>query len=194
MSNTLRYESEASEIYAKLKLIPRTGWAMRGVSNPETVYDHTVSLVLLAKSMASEITLSDSELDDLTHILEIHDWAEAIVGDEYVPNENRKQYAEHKQLKAVRERVALKELISNKDYRDEVLALFDRYENNTDPIASLAKQIDKYQALELALIYEQEQGVLLFDEFYEYYKRDWPFSHPAKLKRIDTLCEIHHTL
>jgi 5'-deoxynucleotidase YfbR-like HD superfamily hydrolase len=191
MKMLLRYETEASDIYAKLKNIPRTGWVIRGVEHPETVYDHTVSLVQLANDLAQNFELTPAELDDLTHILEVHDWAEAIVGDEFIPNEDAHNYQTKKKLKAKREHEALQQLLDGKNYKKTVEKLFERYETSTDNIATLAKEIDKYQALELALAYEKEQGIPLFTEFYEYYKRDWPFAHPVILNRVEALRQQH---
>ena len=191
MNTPLRYETLAADIYQTLRSIPRTGWVIRGVSDPETVYDHTVSLVDLAAEIGKEIALSSEEIDDLQHILEIHDWAEALAGDEFIPNEDDDEYQKRKQTKAKRERDALEELLKNRPYQEVVEALFRRYENKTDKLAKLAKELDKYQALALALQYEETQNIPLFVEFYEHYKRDWPFSHPAILHRIDRLRERH---
>jgi len=191
MPPLLRYEIAASDIYSKLKDIPRTGWVIRDVTNPETVYDHTVSLVKLAQEMQVDLALTDEQLDDLTHILEIHDWAEALAGDEYVENEDQASYKEKKRLKAIREREALQQLLQHKPCKAVVETLFNRYEEGSGEIAKLAKELDKYQALELALQYEQEQGIPLFTEFDDYYKRDWPFSHPAILERIHNLRTQH---
>lgn len=193
MKTVLRYEDTAEHIYSKLKDIPRTGWVMRDVSNPETVYDHTVSLIQLAAEVGTEANLTTDQIDDLKHILEVHDWAEALAGDEFIEdNQNKISYEEKKQIKAERELKALAELLQGQAYEVEVLRLFKRYETGADTIAKLAKELDKYQALELALHYEQQQGIALFEEFYTYYKRDWPFSHPVILKRIESLVAEHN--
>jgi len=192
MTNILRYESSASEVYDKLKQIERTGWVMRGVKDPETVYEHTASLVKLAESLQADLRLTTTELDDLQHILEVHDWAEALVGDQFVPNEDRASYEEQKLIKAEAERTALERLLHDKPYKQTVADLFARYEVGADPIAILAKQLDKYQALELALEYEQEQGIPLFEEFLSYYDRDQAFTNPALLEKIDHL-KLNHT-
>lgn len=191
MTDNLRYKTEADDIYAKLKEIKRTGWVMRGVINPETVYEHTVALISLAASLQAELSLSDTELDDLQHILEIHDWAEAIVGDEFVPNDDTTEYRKRKKIKGDKERHALEQLLVHKPYQEAVIKLFIRYEQGTDKVAKLAKELDKYQALELAYQYEQEQGIPLFLEFYNYYKRDWPFTQPVLIARIDNLRKQH---
>lgn len=194
MKPTLRYEKSAQHIYDKLKEIPRTGWVMRGVQSPETVYDHTVSLLALSISLREQLNLNDSEFDDLLHILEVHDWAEAVAGDEFIPNDDQQDYEARKQAKAERELSALHNLLEGQTYKDIVLQLFDRYETGGDRVAKLAKELDKYQALELALEYEEQQGIPLFTEFCEYYERDWPFSHPVLLERINQLQEKHGAL
>lgn len=190
----LRYETTASHVYEQLKEIPRTGWVIRGVQSPETVYDHTVALLKLADSLHDSLGLSDTEFDDLQHILEIHDWAEAIVGDEYIPNEDREDYHSRKKAKAKRELDGLLELLDGQEYKATVLDLFNRYESGADNVAKLAKQLDKYQALALALEYEEAQGIPLFAKFYEYCKRDWPFSHPVILTGITQLQARHNQL
>lgn len=191
MNTVLRYEATASDIYQALQKLPRTGWVIRSVKDPESVYDHTVSVVKLAAIIGEETGLTPEQVDDLQHILEVHDWAEAIAGDEFIPNEDSVEYDKRKKRKAKREADALAELLHNRPYQETVHALFARYEEPTDDIAQLAKEIDKYQALELALHYEKTQNIPLFEEFYDYYKRDWPFTHPAILSRIDALQAEH---
>jgi putative hydrolase of HD superfamily len=194
MSTRLRYEVEAATIYNKLKQIKRTGWVRQGVKDPETVYEHTVSLIALADRLKSDLQLSTEELDDLQHILEIHDWAEALVGDEYVPNENCIEYEKLKLTKAHKERLALQALLVDTPYRATVAVLFQRYETGADTISKLAKQLDKYQALELSLTYEREQGLKLFVQFDEYYKRGNSFSHPVIIKLVEDLHKEHAAL
>jgi len=99
-------------------------------------------LIQLANDLAGELKLTADELDDLTHILEIHDWAEAMVGDEFIPNDDQVSYIERKKLKAERESKALHELLVNKPFEDSVIKLFNRYKNEADPIAQLAKELD----------------------------------------------------
>jgi len=187
---TLRYETQESEIYNALKKIKRTGWVIREVEEPETVYDHTVSLLQLANRLKPELQLSEEDFDDLLHILEIHDWAEALVGDEFIPNEDAYAYRARKIIKAKHEQDAMQQLLTGKPYAATVYRLFERYESGVDTVAKLAK----YQALELALRYEEEQGVALFKEFDDYYERDGAFSNPIILKHVGQLRDKHSSL
>ena len=86
------------------------------------------------------------------------------------------------------------DLLKGRPYEKEVLSLFQRYEAGTDRIAKLAKQLDKYQSLELSLEYEKKQRIPLFIKFDEYYVRDNSFSNPYILEQIEQLRERHLTL
>jgi len=185
----LQYESQASHIYDKLKNLPRTGWVMHGVPHPETVYDHTVSLVAMAIDMQTDLDLSDSQLEDLSHILEVHDWGEAIVGDQVILDKNPDDYASKKRAKQAKERLAMEELLNGREYKSDVLTAWEQYEAGTDDIAKLAKQLDKYQAVELALTYEAKYGIELFTEFDTYSKQH--IEHPALLSKLQQLRERH---
>tara|TARA_B100000508_G_C11434096_1_gene265057 strand:+ start:107 stop:685 length:579 start_codon:yes stop_codon:yes gene_type:complete len=184
---TLRYDDSAKHIYDKLKKIPRTGWVIRDVPNPETVYDHTVSLLKLADELAAELGLSTEELDDLKHVLEVHDWAEAVAGDEYIPNDDQESYTERKLKKVQREKEGMAEVLEGQPYKDVATELWQRYETGADRIAKLAKELDKFQALLLAGEYEERYNIPLFDEFDQYYIRDESFSNPVIINKITEL-------
>lgn len=40
-----------NQVIERLDQIPRTGWVKRGVKDPETVWEHTLSLVQLASEV-----------------------------------------------------------------------------------------------------------------------------------------------
>lgn len=68
---------------------------------------------------------------------------------------------------------------------EEIMALWLRFETSNDPAAVFGRQLDKYQAVEKALEYEQAQGIALFDEFLTYSINF--IHHPVLLKRIGQL-------
>jgi len=72
------------------------------------------------------------------------------------------------------------------------MALWLRQENSDDPAANFCRQLDKYQAVEKALEYEQAQGIPLFDEFLTYSINF--INHPVLLERIEKLKEKWVTL
>jgi 5'-deoxynucleotidase YfbR-like HD superfamily hydrolase len=158
------------------------------------VYDHTIALIELAHRLSPNLNLTEPELDELCHMLEIHDWPEAIVGDEYIPNEDAAEFQSRKIEKAKREAEAMGTLLKDKEYAMIVRSLWDRYEAGADRIAKLAKELDKFQSLEQSLAYETEHALPLFVLFDEYYIRDQSFSEPEILSRIEGLREKHAAL
>lgn len=63
--------------------------------------------------------------------------------------------------------------------------LWLRFETSADEMASFARQIDKYQAVEKALEYERTQGIPLFGEFLNYTRKY--IVHPILLEKIQKL-------
>ena len=188
MSNTttlLQYEAEAPEVYEALAALKRTGWVNAGVQNPESVKDHTIALIALAGEVAPELT--DPEKNGLFAMLEVHDWPEALCGDEVIlelePNESKAR----KDAKLEREREAMERICAELPNGAEILKLWVRFETADDPAAVFARELDKYQAVEQALVYEEEQGISLFGEFLTYSINF--IHHPVLLRRIDALRE-----
>lgn len=181
--NFLKRESAAPQVYALLQGVERTGWVERGVKNPETVKEHTEALLKLGNELLD--FLKEEETDGLLDMLEVHDWPEAIHGDEVVlitPDDDKKTELEEKFKNEAR---ALEELCKDLPNRQEIIDLWYRFETSNDPAAVFARQLDKYQAIEKAWEYEQVQGILLFEEFLTYSITF--IKHPVLLERIERL-------
>ncbi len=179
----LKLEKVAPEIYQSLEDLKRTGWVDRGVENPESVKEHTEALVTLANELTP--LLSEDEIDGLIDMLEVHDWPEAIHGDEVILELNPDSRKALKEVKFENERKALEKICKDIPGGDEIMALWLRFENSNDPAAEFGRQLDKYQAVEKALEYEQTQGITLFDEFLRYSIHF--INHPVLLARIEQL-------
>jgi len=161
--------------YRKLEKIQRTGWVKRGVKNPETVLEHTYALLDFARNNFFNLGLSDEEYERLMLLLEIHDLAEARVGDivtATIKNTDQQKGAIFE--KAQKEKEAIKQIVNQESRQwsgnmpfssEQVFGLWFEFEDGTGEIALLARQIDKYQPIERALHYEFEQGIPLFEEF-----------------------------
>lgn len=179
----LKLEAIAPKVYVELDALKRTGWVYRGVENPESVKEHTEALVKLAHELSEY--LSEEEQDGLIDMLEVHDWPEALHGDEVILELNPD---ERKALKAVKfdnEKRALEEICKDLPNGEEVLNLWLRFETSNDPAATFGRQLDKYQAVEKALEYEETQGIALFEEFLTYSINF--IHHPVLLERIERL-------
>jgi putative hydrolase of HD superfamily len=68
----------------KLKSIKRAGWVSKvGVSDPESVADHSYSMCLVSMVLSDMLEL---ETEKILKMAILHDLAESIIGD-YLPNE-----------------------------------------------------------------------------------------------------------
>lgn len=179
----LKLETIAPRVYELLQGIERTGWVNRGVENPETVKEHTEALLQLAMELS--VHLSPEETDGLLDMLEVHDWPEAIHGDEVILELNPDDRKALKDIKFKNEERALEELCKDLPNGQEIIDLWHRFELSDDPAAVFARQLDKYQAVEKSLEYEQAQGLLIFEGFLAYAKNF--VHHPILLQRIEEL-------
>ena len=179
----LKLEAVAPEVYRALQELKRTGWVMRGVENPESVKEHTEALLVLAEELLELLT--EEEKDGLMDMLEIHDWPEAIHGDEVILELSPDERKTLKDIKFENEKRALATLCKDLPNSEEIMALWLRFETSDDAAAVFGRQLDKYQALEKSLDYEQEQGIALFEEFLVYSINF--IHHPVLLERVEQL-------
>lgn len=179
----LKFEKIAPHVYAALHALERTGWVRRGVENPETVKEHTEALIVLAQSLMEMLT--PEETDGLFDMLEVHDWPEAIHGDEVILELEPEKRTPLKDLKFENEKRALEHMCADLPNGAEILRLWLRFETSPDAAAAFARQLDKYQAVEKAFEYEEAQGIALFEQFRAYSLNF--IDHPLLLERIEAL-------
>lgn len=187
MPSLLQFEPIAPAVYKSLQELKRTGWVMGNVSDPESVKEHTEALLLLAQELLP--SLANEEGDGLLEMLEVHDWPEAIHGDEVLLELDPIKRKALKKVKFEKELAAMKTLCKDISIGDDLLSIWLRFETSNDPAADFARQLDKYQAVEKALEYEQTQGIPLFNSFLEYSLNF--ISHPVLLDRIGLL-KVQH--
>ncbi len=181
----LRFATLAQEVWQALGELKRTGWVKRGVANPESVQEHTITLRNIAASLDS---LTDEEKTGLLDMLEVHDWPEAIHGDEVVISTDAQELKTRKALKFEKEQKAIATICDKLgDKGQEIMNLWLRFETSSDPAAVFARQLDKYQAIEKALEYEKAQGISLFKEFLDYARPN--ITHPILVARLARLEE-----
>ena len=157
-------EKTVARIIRGLFEIPRAGFKDRGVKNPESVGEHTDSVILLAEELYSS-------MKGLTTLVKIHDWAELLTGDRRTDHlasqENRITKERKKTLELNAMEMMCGELGS---YGEEIFALWDEYETGETRRAQVAQQLDHAQAILKASEYEQAGQPVVASEFYDYYK------------------------
>lgn len=179
----LKFAHVAPDVWKTLGALKRTGWVRRGVTDPESVQEHIISLRDIAASLDG---LSVAEKDGLLDMLEVHDWPEAIHGDEVVVSDDDEELRRLKAAKFINEKIALETICKDLGEKGkEIMTLWLRFESAGDDAAKFAKQLDKYQAVEKALTYEREQGISLYEEFLRHSRK--LISHPILLKKIQKL-------
>ncbi|MCA9355435.1 HD domain-containing protein [Candidatus Kaiserbacteria bacterium] len=149
----LFFVEETEEIWSKLKSIPRTGWLQWKVPNPETVYEHVMSVIRLAVEWRDDMSLTEDEYIELLKMIEVHDWPEVITGDQVILGDEP-DATEQMKNKKITEAEAMKKLCRALSHGGEISALYDRYENSDDIVAQHCRQIEKFQAILLAFDYE----------------------------------------
>ncbi len=187
MSNQypLKYAPHFSSVIHRLSLLPRTGWVMRGIENGESVWEHTLAMRDVAIKYRSYLHISDNDFRDLLAIIEVHDWPEAIVGDQVILGDEP-DADELRMKKSAEETAAMNELCAHHAYGDDVMNFYIRYRDVVDHVASLAKQLDKFQAIQKAYEYEQKhQKKGLADEFV-FYIGDY-IKHPILIQKLNEL-------
>ncbi|AEK73823.1 metal-dependent phosphohydrolase [Thermococcus sp. 4557] len=143
-----------------LKKLPRTGWLLRGVSNPESIADHSYRVALITLFLADELRAKGVEIDveRALKIAVLHDLAEARVTD--IP-----LTAQYYLDKGKAEKKAAMELFIKTPNPREYFRLWREYEEGLSLEGRLVKFADKLEMLVQALEYERA-GFRDLDEFW----------------------------
>ena len=147
---------------ARLKTVPRTGWAQKGVAAPESVAAHSHGVALLALVLLDLV----EETCDRAAVLAmavLHDLPESVTGD--MPRGASRLLPAG--VKAAAEQAAMVELVAGLACQDGWSALLERYMAAATPEARLVKDADKLDLLLQALVYERTQGHRDLDDYWE---------------------------
>jgi 5'-deoxynucleotidase YfbR-like HD superfamily hydrolase len=142
----------------KLKKIKRTGWLNKGISDCESVADHSYRLSVLVMLFSEKLSLNTSKLLKMALI---HDLVEAETGD--ILSHEKNGFEEEKEI-------AL-ELFSGVP---EFYSLWEEFEKGETEEAIVLKQLDKLEMIIQSLEYKKE-GHEGMEEFLENKKK---ITHP----------------
>ncbi len=161
-----------------LDRLPRTGYALRGVSNPESIAEHGFHLALLIWAVAPAV--DEIDMGRALELALVHDLAEVRIGDlprtagRYLPDG----------AKAAAETAALAELLAPLGERGP--ALFAEFEAGETREARLARACDKLQLMIKVFVYER-WGATGLGEFWD---NEVNFPAPGFAPVDDLLAEI----
>lgn len=150
---------EFVKIISKLKALKRSGWVKNNIPDPESVAEHSFQLSLLTMVLASKFGLNVARAIKMALI---HDLGEAEIGD-IVTVRSGKKLSNHK-AKLLKERLSVEKISSLLD-SEEIISLFEEFEENKTAEAKLVRQLDKlemsFQAYEYEKLYQKN-----LDEFF----------------------------
>jgi len=136
----------------KLKTLKRSGWARKGIKNPETVASHAYGVSALAWMLSARGSVRP-DLEKIFKMVIVHDLAEAGCGD-MTPHD--KAYKRKRQI----EEDSLRMIVSPlpKKLREEMLALYREAEDCRTPEARVVETEDKADMLLTAAEYQKSTG------------------------------------
>lgn len=130
-----------------LDKVPRTGYLLRGVSDPESVTEHSWHVLFLVWGLGSRI--EGMNLARAVEIALVHDLAEIRVGD--MPRTASHYFPEG--AKKTAELAAMGDVLA--PVQDRALDLYREYQEGTTPEAKLVKACDKLQLMLKVAVYER---------------------------------------
>lgn len=140
---------EFLEIVGRLKRTLRSGWIEVGISQPESVADHTFRTTIICMIFADMKGLDQLKLLKMALI---HDLPEAIIGD-VTPSQKTKEIIEKE--KAAINRIL--DLLPRKQ-REEYVMIWKEYQQGKTEEAKAMRQLDKIEMAIQAKEYEKTKS------------------------------------
>jgi 5'-deoxynucleotidase len=147
----------------QLKTTPRTGWAVRGVPDFESVADHSFGVALTALTL-SELVPGEFDREKILTMAILHDLAESVTGDLSLGGSRLLP----KGAKAEAESRAMDELLDGLGFADRWRDVWREFEDLTCDEARIVRDADRVDLLTQALVYERNTGTVNLDEFWEF--------------------------
>lgn len=160
--------------------VPRAGFLLRGVAEPESVAAHSHGVALLTQAL----TLARPHLCDGPRAVAmalLHDLAEARLMDIPMPAEA----AFPENAKAVAEDAVLRAMLA--PFGETITGIAAEYAAGATPEARLVKGLDKVQMMARVAAYERERRGLL-DEFWENPRNFADYGIPVVRELFDAIC------
>jgi putative hydrolase of HD superfamily len=130
-----------------LDRVPRSGYVLRGVAEPESVTEHTWHVLFLVWVLGAKIEGID--VARAVEIALVHDLAELRIGD--LPRTSSHYFPEG--AKRTAEAAAMADVLA--PLAERALPLYEEYQQAKTPEARLVKACDKLQLMLKVAVYER---------------------------------------
>jgi putative hydrolase of HD superfamily len=155
-----------------LKWMPRSGWQMRGVPNPESVAEHSFGVAFVALALADALEGEALDLEKVLVMALLHDLAEVRLTD--LPASAARLLPEG--VKRQAEASAIDDLLAPLPMAGRWKALWSEYGDQSSAEGRLVRDADRLELMCQCLQYEQA-GSRGLDEFWARMERQ-PWQYP----------------
>jgi putative hydrolase of HD superfamily len=145
----------------RLKVTPRGGWVVRGLTDVESVADHSFGVVFVSLVLA-ELVQEPVDREKVLTMALVHDLPESAITD--IPAPALRFFPTGAKHEA--ELNALAEILSGFDFGKRVRAWWEEFENRTSVEGRLVRDADRIELLLQAYVYERSSSNQYLDEFW----------------------------
>jgi putative hydrolase of HD superfamily len=149
---------DIADFLDRLASLPRTGWLLRGVTDVESIAEHTYGVAVMAQMLVDDLRARGTAIDGerVLRMALVHDAAEVLTGD--VPMPAKTDALKRALAQAEDEQLA-------RVLPPDQLAFWREAERGESIEARVVKAADKLQMLMKARRYEEQRRGML-DEFW----------------------------
>lgn len=145
----------------RLKITPRGGWAVRGLTDVESVADHSFGVLFVALVLA-ELVREPVERAKLLTMALIHDLPESAITD--IPAPALRYFPAGAKRQA--ELNALAEMLDDFPFGAQLRAWWQEFEDRSSVEGRLVRDADRLELLLQAYVYEQSSANRYLNEFW----------------------------
>jgi len=150
----MRANSTLLDLFLEVQIldrVPRSGFVLRGVAEPESVTEHCWHVLFLVWALGNRVAATEPgfDLNRAVEIALVHDLAELRIGD--LPRTSSHYFPEG--AKKAAEAAAMADVLA--PLPERARELYDEYQAGATPEARLVKACDKLQLMLKVAVYER---------------------------------------